>query len=237
MKVAVIPARGGSRRIPRKNVRPFRGRPVICYTIDAARAAGCFDRIVVSTDDDEVAHVAREGGAEAPFRRPEALADDHATTHAVTAHTLRWLTEQGQTVELGCCLYATAPFLEPGLIRAGLEALQAHGADFAVSIAPFHFPIQRAVRRLDSGFVEPFQPECMPWRSQDLELAWHDAGQMYWGQATAFMAERPLWGASTIGVPVQPERVQDIDTQTDWRIAELKYRLLAEQGGSTADPE
>jgi N-acylneuraminate cytidylyltransferase len=235
MNVAVIPARGGSRRIPRKNIRPFLGRPVILYTIDAARQSGSFDHIVVSTDDDAVASIAHDAGVDVPFRRPAELSDDYASTHAVTGHALRCLAHESVVPELACCLYATAPFLTPELIRRGLEALCRYDADFAVSIAPFHFPIQRAVRKLDSGFVEPFWPDCMPCRSQDLEPAWHDAGQMYWGKAQAFMDERPLWGENTAGVPVEPDRVQDIDTEADWRIAELKYQVLSKQHISTTN--
>lgn len=226
MKVAVIPARGGSKRIPRKNVRDFLGRPMIAYSIDAARRAGLFDRIIVSTEDDEIAGVAERYGAEVPFRRPPELADAHTGTNAVVKHALLWLGEHGVAPEYACCIYATAPFLRPALLRAGWEALQRSGKDFAFSVTTFPFPIQRALRVTREGCVEPIHPENVFRRSQDLEESYHDAGQFYWGKARAFLDDVVTFSSASVPVIVPRHRVQDIDTIEDWRRAEAMVKAL-----------
>lgn len=223
MKVAVVPARGGSKRIPRKNIRSFLGRPMIAYSIEAAIATGVFDRILVSTDDDEIAGVAAAAGAEAPFRRPATLSDDRTGTGAVMAHALDWLAQQGAPADFACCIYATAPFVRPGDIASGLEALQAAPEKaYAFSAASFPFPIQRAIRR--SGAM--FQPEHAQTRSQDLEEAFHDAAQFYWGRAAAWTAATPIFAETSIPIVLPRWRVQDIDTEEDWRRAELMHQAL-----------
>lgn len=226
MKLAVIPARGGSKRIPRKNIRPFCGRPIIAYSIDTALSSGCFDRVVVSTDDAVIAEVARSYGAEVPFIRPSKLADDFSGSNAVVRHAIEWFVARGEPVEYACCIYATAPFLEPDTICRGFDALGEQGVSFAVTVTSFPFPIQRAVRINSAGRLEMFWPEHLKTRSQDLEEAFHDAGQMYWGKADAFLADEPLFASHTIAVPVPRERVQDIDTLEDWSRAELMYKAL-----------
>ena len=168
MRLAVIPARGGSKRIPRKNVREFGGRPMIAWSIEAARQSGCFDKIFVSTDDDEIAAVSVAEGAEVPFRRPVNLSDDYTPTSPVVAHAIQWCSDVGITAEYVCCLYATAPFVEPVDIVEGLRQLEGNGADFAFSVTSYPFPIQRAVRITESGRVSMFQPEHLLTRSQDL---------------------------------------------------------------------
>jgi pseudaminic acid cytidylyltransferase len=226
MNLALIPARGGSKRIPRKNIRHFRGRPMIAWSIKAARAAGCFDRILVSTDDEEIAAVARSLGAEVPFLRPDHLADDLATTQAVVLHSLEWCEQQGLAPQAVCCLYATAPFVQPAdLVLAGQLLEQAPTGSFVFAATSFAFPIQRAIHIDAAGRSAMFNPEHFNTRSQDLEEAFHDAGQFYWARPEAwrhsvsfFENGRPL---------VLPRwRVQDIDTAEDWRRAELMHRLI-----------
>jgi len=230
MKLALIPARGGSKRIPRKNIRPFRGRPMIAWSIAAAQAAGCFDRILVSTDDEEIADVAARHGAEVPFLRPVHLADDQATTQSVVLHTVQWCEEQGLPVEAVCCLYATAPFVQSGdLVEAAHLLEQAPPQSFVFTATSFPFPIQRAIRIDVDGRSVMFQPEHFNTRSQDLEEAYHDAGQFYWARPGAWVSSRNLFDD---GRPLLLPRwrVQDIDTEEDWQRAELLHRLLEEQG-------
>lgn len=229
MTLCIIPARGGSKRIPRKNIKPFCGQPMIAYSIQAALASGCFERIIVSTDDAEIAQVARQYGAEVPFTRPPELSDDFATTGAVMAHALRTMQEQhGWSGDAACCLYATAPLVQAEDIRRGRQTLHDTQADFAFSVCRYAFPIQRALRMNPQGRVAMFQPELFATRSQDLEEAWHDAGQFYWGTAAAWLAQKPVFNSRSSGVPLPRHRVQDIDTPEDWRHAELMMRLLAE---------
>lgn len=228
MNIAVIPARGGSKRIPRKNLRTFAGRPMIAWPIAAAIDSGCFDRIIVSTDDDEIASVAQAHGAEVPFRRPAELSDDHTPTIPVVAHAVRWQQERAH-VERACCIYATAPMLRAADIRAGSTALDAAGGDYAFSVTSYSFPIQRALRIDASGRVAMFQPEHRETRSQDLEEAFHDAGQFYWGRAEAWIAGRPIFAGASTAVRLPRKRVQDIDTIEDWERAELLFGAMDEQ--------
>lgn len=224
MTVCLIPARGGSKRIPRKNIKQFCGKPMIVWSIDAALASGCFDRIIVSTDDAEIADISRDAGAEVPFLRPAKIADDHATTQQVVAHALDWLEGQDALPETLCCLYATAPFVQAADIRAGFEAMG--DADYVVPVTSFAFPIQRAVKITDAGRLEMFQPEEYKTRSQDLEEAWHDTGQFYWGTVAAWRAAKPPFGSGTIPLILPRWRVQDIDTNEDWQRAELLHKAL-----------
>lgn len=224
MKIAVIPARGGSKRIPRKNIKPFCGRPVIQWSIDAARASGCFDHIVVSTDDPDIADVARKGGAEVPFMRPAELADDHTGTVPVIAHAIRWAQLHLAPVELACCVYATAPFVRAQDLQQGLKKLEASTCAYAFSVTSYPFPIQRAIRITAEGRVEMFHPENLRARSQDLEAAWHDAGQFYWGRASAWLQGVPMFGNDALPVILPRHRVQDIDTPEDWTRAEWLFK-------------
>lgn len=230
MKVAIIPARGGSKRIPRKNIRIFNGKPIIAYSIQAARDCGLFDRIIVTTDDDEIAAASREWGAETPFKRPSSLADDYATTNAVVKHAIQWLQEHGCPVEFACCIYATAPFIQPCFLKEGFERLKNSERSFAFSVTSFPFPIQRAIRIDTEGTVSPFQPEHIFTRSQDLEEAFHDAGQFYWGKAEAFLNDAVVFSAESIPIVLPRHLVQDIDTMEDWRRAEFMYRALQQSG-------
>jgi N-acylneuraminate cytidylyltransferase len=227
MKLAIIPARGGSKRIPRKNVRSFCGRPMIHWSIDAALHSGCFDAVVVSTDDPEIAAVARAAGAEVPFTRPAELSNDYAGTVAVVQHAVNWLAAQGRPAEFVCCLYATAPFVTPQDLRLGLAALQGEPqAAYALSVTSFPFPIQRALKRTPDGRIAMFHPEHLNTRSQDLEEAFHDAGQFYWGRAHAWAEALPVFGPRTMPIVLPRHRVQDIDTPEDWDRAEWMFKAL-----------
>lgn len=226
MNLAVILARGGSKRVPRKNVRPFCGRPMLAWPIAAARESGLFDAIVVSTEDEEIAAVAVAHGAEAPFRRPAELADDKTGTLPVMAHALEWFEAHRGPVDLACCIYATAAFLRPEYLRAGLELLRAHPeADFAFSVTSYSHPIFRAFELGPDGRVRMFWPENERKRSQDLPAAWHDAGQFYWGRPAAFRECRGVFTARSLGVPIPRHAVQDIDTPEDWELAERLFAL------------
>lgn len=225
--VAVIPARGGSKRIPRKNIKSFCGKPIVAYSIEAARDAGVFDAIVVSSDDEEIATVAQSCGAEAPFRRPADLSNDDAPTLPVIAHAIRWFETHRGPVTCVCCIYATAPFLQPHFLREGLALLQAHpDAEFAFSITSFEFPIFRSLRLNGDGTVAMFWPEHEMTRSQDLPAAWHDAGQFYWGRREPFLTRQGVFSARSYPVILPRHLVQDIDTPEDWRRAEAMFGAL-----------
>lgn len=226
MRVAIIPARGGSKRIPRKNIKPFHGKPMIAYAIEAAQKSGCFDRIIVSTDDQEIADVAMANGAEVPFLRPADIADDHATTLDVISHAAKWLTDQGYHSKYLCCIYATAPFIRADKLQEGLAALETGLYDYAFSATTFPFPIQRAFKLAPSGAISMFMPEHQTTRSQDLEEAYHDAGQFYWGTAEAFAQGRAIFTDQSVAVLLPRIEVQDIDTPEDWQTAEALYALL-----------
>ncbi|MDG6250730.1 pseudaminic acid cytidylyltransferase [Methanocalculus sp.] len=226
MRLAVIPARGGSKRIPRKNIKEFCGKPIIAWSIQATRESGCFDRIIVSTDDEEIAAVAREWGAEVPFMRPKELSDDYVGTIPVIRHAIEWFAEKSISFNHVCCIYATAPFVTSDDIRHGLEALKESGSDYAFSVTSYPFPIQRAIKITSDGWIEMFQPEHFSTRSQDLEEAYHDAGQFYWGRSEAWIQELPLFSGYTIPIILPRYRVQDIDTPEDWISAEMMFRLL-----------
>lgn len=223
MNLAVIPARGGSKRVPRKNVQAFCGRPMIAWAIEAALESGCFDRVIVSTDDEEIAAVAEGYGAEAPFRRPADLSDDFTPTAPVVAHAIRWQQLSGP-VDRVCCIYATAPFTRPQDLRAAMSLLQ-DGIDYVFSATTYDFPIQRAIRLGPAGEVTMFQPEHLLSRSQDLEEAFHDAGQFYWGRTDAWLAGRPIFEARSRILKLPRYRVQDIDTREDWEHAEMIFHV------------
>ncbi len=226
MKVAVIPARGGSKRIPRKNIKSFNGKPMIAWSIEAAKKSGVFDRIIVSTDDDEIASIAKNLGAEVPFIRPAELSNDYTATIPVIRHAVEWLEESGSSPQFVCCIYATAPFIAPLDIEHGLDLLLKTGSEYAFSATSFPFPIQRAVRINNDGRVEMFQPDHFNTRSQDLEDAYHDAGQFYWGKASAWKKDLPIFSDQSVALMLPRERVQDIDTDEDWQRAEWMFKAM-----------
>lgn len=224
MRIAVIPARGGSKRIPRKNLRPFLGKPIMAYSIDAARNSGLFDHIVVSTDDDEIAALAQSLGAEVPFRRPAALSDDHTGTNTVARHALDWFESTGQAVTEVCCLYATAPFVVGDDLKRARDLLKPD-FDFVFAAARFEFAIQRALVRDGAGLVQPMFPQWIGMRSQDLPEALHDAGQFYWGWPQSFREHPVVFLARAAAYELPSHRVQDIDTPDDWIRAEQLFRI------------
>lgn len=229
--VAIIPARGGSKRIPRKNIKLFHGQPMLAYSIRAAQNSGLFDRIVVSTDDEEIAAMARQLGAETPFVRPAELADDFSTTVDVIRHSVLALQQQGEPIDYACCIYATAPFVQPQYLQQGLQQLQAHpDKAYAFSVTTFPFPIQRAIRINAAGEIEAMHPEHRNTRSQDLEEAYHDAGQFYWARAQAWIERAVVFSSQSLAVILPRYLVQDIDTQEDWLRAEFMYDSLLASG-------
>ncbi|MCF8038375.1 MAG: pseudaminic acid cytidylyltransferase [Desulfohalobiaceae bacterium] len=232
MTIAVIPARGGSKRIPRKNIKNFCGQPIIAYSIQAAQESGLFDRIIVSTDDEEIAEVSRLYGAEIPFMRPKELADDYTGTNAIVKHALKWFRDQNVPVEYACCIYATAPFIQVKYLQQGFDKLISGGKDFVFTVTTFEFPIQRAVKLNQDCEVEPFFPEFIPSRSQDLEEAYHDAAQFYWGKSEAYLNDTSLYFSGSLSLVLPRYLVQDVDTLEDWQQAEFMYHALRAKGNS-----
>lgn len=226
MKIAIIPARGGSKRIPRKNIKAFHGKPMIAYSIEAAQKSGCFDRIIVSTDDQEIADTAFKYGAEVPFLRPADIADDYATTMDVMVHAIQYLAKENISPEFVCCIYATAPFILADDLRKGLGILNDTKKEYAFSATSFPFPIQRAIKLTEQGDVKMFSEQYADTRSQDLVEAYHDAGQFYWGRTSAFIARKAIFAEHSKVVLLPRKRVQDIDTVEDWELAEALFAVL-----------
>ena len=226
MKMAIIPARGGSKRIPRKNVKSFSGKPMIAWSVHAAQEAEIIDRIIVSTDDPEIASVARACGADVPFIRPDELSDDYTGTMPVVAHAIEWHVNQGFDPKQVCCIYATAPFIQAVDIQQGLKILEQSGANFSFSVTSFAFPIQRAIKLRADGRMEMFDSEYFQVRSQDLPEAYHDAGQFYWGTRAAWLSGAALFGPESAPVILPRYRVQDIDTPEDWEQAEALMQAM-----------
>jgi len=224
MKVAIIPARGGSKRIPRKNIKNFSGRPMIAYSISAAQDCGLFDRIIVSTDDEEIADIAEGYGAEVPFIRPKELSDDFTGTIPVIKHALEWLEQKGERISVACCIYATAPFILPEDLIRGYNLLNDKDCHYAFSVTSYAFPIQRALKITNDNQIVMFDPTMFTTRSQDLEEAWHDAGQFYWGKRDAWLEEKMIFSKSSRPVVLPRDQVQDIDTPEDWTVAEWIYK-------------
>jgi N-acylneuraminate cytidylyltransferase len=223
-RIAVIPARGGSKRIPHKNIKPFFGQPLLSYSIRAARDCGLFDHVIVSTDDEEIALAARRFGAEVPFIRPPELSGDHIGTNAVIIHAIDWFTEVAEAPDAVCCIYATAPFLTAARLSEGWQALQ--DKRFAFSATSYAFAIQRALYLTETGGVCMFQPEHRLTRSQDLTPAFHDAAQFYWGWAEAFKNGEEIFAPHSAPVILPRTEVVDIDTPEDWAVAEQMYAAL-----------
>jgi pseudaminic acid cytidylyltransferase len=229
MRLAVLPARGGSKRIPRKNIRLFCGKPMIAWPIAAAIESGVFDRIIVSTDDREIADAARACGAQAPFIRPAEISDDYAGTTPVIAHAINWAVDQGWPIGEVCCIYPTAPMVRSPDIVDGMQKLLAGDWDFVFTATDYPSPIFRAFQEIEGGGLEMFFPEYFRARSQDLPRALHDAAQFYWGRPEAWLADRPLFGPRSAPLLIPRWRVQDIDTPDDWLRAEAMFRALEER--------
>jgi pseudaminic acid cytidylyltransferase len=235
MNIAIIPARGGSQRIPRKNIRPFCGRPMIEWVIETSQASRLFDRIVVSTDDEEVASVARAAGAEVPFVRPPELSDHHSGTIEVIAHAVRWGLQAGWSVSSVCCLYPTAAFVLPADLLAARDAHESGGWDYVFAAGRFERPVQRAFFRGDEGAMRLLFPEHRLTRTQDLPPAFFDAGQFYWGSVAAWGEQRPIFGERSTFVELPAARAIDIDIEDDWAMAEQRFiewkQITSEQHG------
>jgi len=224
--VAIIPARGGSKRIPNKNIKLFAGQPIISYSIRVAKETGLFDRIIVSTDSEEIADIAREYGAEVPFTRPAELSDDFAGTVPVLLHALNWLIDHGCDTDYFCCIYATAPFIKPASIKKGLDLIKTKNATATFSVTTFPYPISRSLKIGETGRIEMFWPEHENSRSNDLPEAYHDAGQFYWGNTEKFIKEKTFFSADAAAIIIPRYLVQDIDTPEDWETAEKMYLVL-----------
>jgi pseudaminic acid cytidylyltransferase len=225
MKIAIIPARGGSKRIPRKNIKEFSGQPMIAYAIRAALESQLFDRVVVSTDDAEIAEIAKQFGAEVPFIRPAELANDHTPTVPVIAHAIRELTAQGASPDLVCCIYPGVPLIRSDDLTAAYQLLLSTQAGYCYPVAEYPSAIQRSLRRLPDGCVRPLHHENEWTRTQDLETFYFDAGQFYWGQVSAWLSGLGLQSHGS-GLVIPQWRVVDIDTPEDWHRAELMLRAL-----------
>ena len=223
--IAIITARGGSKRIPRKNIKEFLGKPIIAYTIEAAIASNMFDQVMVSTDDDEIAEIAKKYGAMVPFMRSEKTSNDFATTADVLNEVIDEYKKLGENFEYMCCLYPTAPFVTPDAIGQAMKILEDNGADTVLPVVKFSFPPQRGVIMKD-GYLIPKYPECMPMRSQDLEPMYHDAGQFYCMKVSSFVEQGRVVMDKTMPYMQDDMNVQDIDTPEDWAIAEVKYKVL-----------
>lgn len=230
MIVAIIPARGGSKRIPRKNIRMFSGKPIIGWAIETALKSSIFDQIIVSTDDPEIAQIATSYGACVPFMRPSELADDFSSTGEVVKHAINWLESHGYALESVCCIYPTAPFLKPNYLKDGLDTLIQSKCNYCFSVTSFPSAIQRALRINNHSRVEPIWPKNITVRSQDLETTYYDAGQFYWGFMTSFTSNNDMFSASSAPIVLPPYLVHDIDTPEDWTRAEYIFQTLQALG-------
>ena len=227
MRVAVIPARGGSKRILRKNIRNFCGKPMIAWSIEAALQSDCFDQIIVSTDDLEIAEVSKNCDAEVPFVRPAELANDHAGTTEVIGHATQWMINHSWQLDAVCCLYATAPFVRTEDIKRGLATLESDPWAYVFTATEYAAPIFRSFHVHPDGGIGMFFPKHFTTRSQDLPVALHDAGQFYWGRPEAWLEHKRLFDRHSCPLVIPRWRVQDIDTEDDWRRAELLWKVIS----------
>ena len=225
MNIAVIPARGGSKRIPRKNIKLFCGKPMIAWSIETALNSECFEQVIVSTDDEEIASIAQNYGADVPFVRPKNLADDHTGTNPVIAHAIEWLNSQGLNPDFICCIYATAPFICLSDIQAGLDLIIEKDCDYVFSVTSFSFPIQRALKFEDDGKVGMFYPSNFYTRSQDLEESFHDAGQFYWAKSKTWLNEKKIFNKDSNIVEIDYLDFIDINSIEDFNIAKKLFKL------------
>ena len=226
MNVAIIPARGGSKRIPRKNIKQFCGKPIIAHSIETAIKSKLFQKIFVTTDDAEIAHIAMKYGAEVPFLRCKDLSDDHTGTHEVIGDAVKRITDLGFDIEYACCIYPTAPLIIPSDLIKGFELVREGNWDTVFAATNFSYPIMRSFKLNNGGGLEMFFPENFEKRSQDLAEAFHDAGQFYWAHASVWAGKNPGFGRTSTIVPLPNWRVQDIDNIDDWKRAEYIFQSL-----------
>lgn len=222
MNIAIIPARGGSKRIPRKNIKDFCGKPMIARAIEVAKASGLFEHIIVTTDDAEISYISKAWGAEVPFVRPAELADDYTPTVPVVAHAIGACQALGWQVDQVCCIYPAVPFMRSADLIAALHLLETRKAGYVFPVADFPSAIQRALRQLPNGLMEPFYSQYASTRTQDLEPAYYDAGQFYWGRAQTWLEGKNIHQYG-MGLVIPSWRVVDIDNAEDWQRAELMY--------------
>jgi pseudaminic acid cytidylyltransferase len=227
-QLAIIPARGGSKRIPRKNIRQFLDRPIIAYSIGAALKADLFDEVMVSTEDPEIADVSKMFGAQIPFLRSAGTAGDYSTISDVVGEVLEQYTTLGKIFENICVIYPTAPFVTAGRIKQGFDLLRSDHRDAVWCVVKFDYPVQRALT-IEGGKLSFMFPENIASRSQDLKTAYHDAGQLLWIDRQAFFRNRSVCTDNTGVIELTETEAQDIDTMEDWKLAELKYRLFLER--------
>jgi len=225
-KIAIITARGGSKRIPRKNIKPFLGKPIIAYSIEIALESGLFDEVMVSTDDNEIADISKEYGANVPFYRSEKNSDDFSTTPDVILEVLDSYKELGFNFEIGCCIYPTAPLISIKNIKTSMNRLMKNSLDCVFPALQFSYPIQRALLIDKNEKIKMLNPNYYRTRSQDLDVFYHDAGQFYWFNTSKFLQKRKLWTDNCEIIKISELEAQDIDNDTDWAIAEIKYKLL-----------
>ena len=223
--IAIITARGGSKRIPRKNVKEFCGKPIIAYSIEAALESGLFDEVMVSTDDTEIADISRKYGAKVPFFRSAQTANDFATTNDVLLEVIREYQNRGESFEVGCCLYPTAPFVTADRLKDAMEKFLDSDADSLIPVVPFSYPPKRGMVIRDGRLVFEY-PQYLDARSQDLEKNYHDVGQFYFFRTDAYLINQKLMVGNILPYVIPEMEVQDIDNQTDWEIAELKYKII-----------
>ena len=224
--LAIITARGGSKRIPRKNIKFFRNKPIIAYSIQTALRSGLFDMVMVSTDDAEIAEIAVKYGAEVPFYRSPATADDHSGTAEVLVEVIGQLKDAGREFEFACCLYPTAPLIKIENLSTAYETLRSNGYASVFPVCPFSYPIYRALQIGEDGKVGMIWPQNLNKRSQDLPSAYHDAGQFYWMHIHSFLKEKKVMTSNSGCIILDELQVQDIDTEADWKMAEIKYSIL-----------
>ena len=223
--LCIIPARGGSKRIPRKNIKPFLGKPIMAYSIEAALKSGIFDEVMVSTDDEEFAEVAKKYGASVPFLRSEATSNDYATTVDVLLEVVDMYKQQSKEFDVVCCLYSTAPFVTSERLKEACGKLS-DNVDGCFTVVEYSYPIQRSLRMNEHGLIEMRYPEHLKSRTQDLEKTYHDAGQFYFMKTSAMEQEKTVWCKRTDPLVLSELEVQDLDTLTDWQLAEMKYKLI-----------
>lgn len=228
-KLAIIPARGGSKRIPRKNIKDFLGEPIMSYSIKAALGSGMFDEVMVSTDDEEIAEVANQCGAQVPFLRSAVNADDHATTFDVIKEVLEEYGENGEKFAQACCLYPTAPFASSIVLKRFSKFLNKTNFDCVFPVLRYGYPIQRALKLGKAGKVEMLNKQFLNTRSQDLEPSFHDAGQFYFFRVEKLLQEGALWTDNTGVLVIDEMQAQDIDNEEDWKIAEFKFKFRQEK--------
>ncbi len=223
--IAIIPARGGSKRIPRKNIKLFNGKPIIAYSIEAALNSDLFKEVMVSTDDEEIAEIAKKYGAHIPFFRSNKNSDDYATTIEILLEVYEKYIERAEVFNNVCCIYACAPFASGENLKKAYSLLQLHNADTVFPVLKYGHPIQRALEKKDNCISMIDESNLMV-RTQDLQPRYHDAGQFYWLTATSLLNKKKLITDKTFGMEVNELEAQDIDNETDWKLAELKYQLL-----------